>query len=285
MFLHSLWHRALLPRSLLKIVPSTVPIFLRLSYLKHALEPDVEHGVPVVQQVNVQETVGLPDGLLVDGLQIALRQQRRELLQQAVLLELVAQAPDHEELAIDPDCVADQAELLSGDDGGDLEVSSADEQGVQSRVTRLLVERRRICVIVDDHQNLVELLHFELLAPFGDLALLVDDSAQSRFIPVLEIDLLAVRGNLHHLLDVPLDRAPAVIDVDARAENDDSFKAVAVLLQNHADEGGALSRLARTYKHPCHRESRNDRVLRLLDFIGRRWKKLDLPHLPLLFSG
>ena len=57
MFLHSLWHRVLLPRSLLKIVPSTVPIFLRRYYLKHALEPDVEHGVPVVQEVNVQETV------------------------------------------------------------------------------------------------------------------------------------------------------------------------------------------------------------------------------------
>ena len=51
MFLHLL---ALLSRSLLKVVPSTVSIFLRCSYLKHALESDVEHGVPVVQQVNVQ---------------------------------------------------------------------------------------------------------------------------------------------------------------------------------------------------------------------------------------
>ena len=61
MFRHSLWHKVLLPRSLLKIVPSTVPIFCL--YLKHALEPDVEHGVPVVQQVDVEEAVGLPDGL------------------------------------------------------------------------------------------------------------------------------------------------------------------------------------------------------------------------------
>ena len=150
MFRHSLWHTVLLPRSLLKIVPSTVPIFWRCSYSKHALEPDMEHGVPVVQQVDVQEAVGLPDGLLVDGLQIALRQQRRELLQQAVLLQLVSQAPYHEELGIDPDRAADQAELLSGDDGGDLDVPPADEQGVQSRVARLLVERRRICAVIDD---------------------------------------------------------------------------------------------------------------------------------------
>ena len=98
MFRHLLWHKVLLPKSLLKIVPSTVPIFCL--YLKHAFEPDVEHGVPVVQQVDVEEAVGLPDGLLVDGLEVALRQQRRELFQQAVLLQLVPQAPDHEELGV-----------------------------------------------------------------------------------------------------------------------------------------------------------------------------------------
>ena len=246
--------------------------------MKHALEPDVEHGVPVVQEVNVQETVGLPDGLLVDGLQIALRQQRRELPQQAVLLHLVAQAPDHVELGVDADRVADQAELLRGDDGGDLEVSPADEQGVQGRISSLLVESGGVRMVVDNHQNLVELLHLELLARLGNLALLVDDPAQSGFIPVLEVYLLAIRRDLHHLFDVPLDRAPAVIDVDARAKNDDLFEAVAVLLQNHADERGGLPRLARTHKHPCHRQARNDGILRLLDLVGRRWKELDLPH-------
>ena len=125
MFRHSLWHKVLLPSSLLKIVPSTVPIFCL--YLKHALEPDVEHGVPVVQQVDVEEAVGLPDGLLVDGLEVALRQQRRELFQQAVLLQLVPQAPDHEELGVHPDGVADQAQLLGADPGGDLEVPAPHE--------------------------------------------------------------------------------------------------------------------------------------------------------------
>ena len=70
----------------------------------------MEHGVPVVQQVDVQETVGLPDGL-----QVALRQQRRELFQQAVLLQLVPQAPDHEELGVHPDGVAYEAQLLGAD--------------------------------------------------------------------------------------------------------------------------------------------------------------------------
>ena len=77
----------------------TCGVQVPILYLKHALEPDVEHGVPVVEQVDVEEAVGLPEGLLVDGLEVALRQQRRELFQQAVLLQLVPQAPDHEELA------------------------------------------------------------------------------------------------------------------------------------------------------------------------------------------
>ena len=100
----------------------------------------------------------------------------------------------------------------------------ADEQSVQGRVSGLLVESRRVCVIIDDDQNLVELLHFQLLARLGDLALLIDDPAQSGFIPVLEVDLLAVRRDLHDLLDVLLHGSPAVIDVDARTENDDSFE-------------------------------------------------------------
>ena len=194
-------------------------------------------------------SVGLPDGLLVDGLQIALRQQRRELFE-AVLLQLVAQAPDHVELGVDADRVADQAELLRGDDGGDLEVPPTDEQGVQGRISSLLVESGGVRMVVDNHQNLVELLHLELLARLGNLALLVDDPAQSGFIPVLEA--YCSRSVATFITSsMYLDRAPAVIDVD------DPFEAVAVLLQNHADERGGLPRLARTYKHPCHRQARN----------------------------
>ena len=129
---------------------------------------------------------------------------------------------------------------------------------VQGRISSLLVESGGVRMVVDNHQNLVELLHLELLARLGNLALLIDDPAQSGFIPVLEVYLLAIRRHLHHLFDVPLDRTPAVIDVDARAKNDDPFEAVAVLLQNHADKRGGLPRLARTHKHPCHRQARND---------------------------
>ena len=280
MLRHSLWNKVLFPRSLLKTVPSTAPIvcYTGRAYQKPLLEANVEHLVPRVEQVNVEEAVRLRDRRLVHRLQIRLRHESRQLLQQAVLLELVPQAPDHEELGIDPDRVADQSELLSGDDGGDLEVPSANEQSVQSRVAGLLVESRRVCVIVDDHQDLVELLHLELLARLGDLALLVDDPAQSGFIPVLEVHLLAVRRDLHDLLDVPLDGTPAVIDVDARTENDDSLETAAILLQNHADEGRALAGLARTDQHARHREPRDDGVLRLLDLVGRRWKEFDLAH-------
>ena len=245
----------------------------------------MEHAVPRVEQVDVEKAVGLLHRRLVHRLEVRLGHQSGELLQQAVLLELVAQTPDHEELGIDPDRVADQAELLGGDDGGDLEVPPADEQGVQSGVAGFLVERRRVRVVVNNHQNLIELLHLKLLARLGDLALLVDDPAQSGFIPILEVHLLTVRRNLHGLLDVPLDGTPAVIHVDARAENDDSFETAAVLLQNHADQGCALPRLARTDQHARHRKARYDGVLRLLDLVGRRWKELDLAHQRFTFRG
>ena len=117
----------------------TCGVQVPILYLKHALEPDVEHGVPVVEQVDVEEAVGLPEGLLVDGLEVALRQQRRELFQQAVLLQLVPQAPDHEELGVHPDGVAYEAQLLGADPGGDPEVPAAHEERVQGRVPGLLV--------------------------------------------------------------------------------------------------------------------------------------------------
>ena len=158
----------------------------------------------------------------------------------------------------------------------------ADEQSVQGRASPVFLWR--VCVIIADDQNLVELLHFQLLARLGDLALLIDDPAQSGFIPVLEVDLLAVRRDLHDLLDVLLDGPPAVIDVDARTENDDSFETAAILLQNHAYEGRALAGLARTHQHARHREPRDNGVLRLLDLVGRRWKELDLAHSAFTFE-
>ena len=276
MFRHSLWHKVLLPRSLLKIVPSTVPIFCL--YLKHALEPDVEHGVPVVQQVDVEEAVGLPDGLFVDGFEVALRQQRRELFQQAVLFQLVPQAPDHEELGVHPDGVAYKAQLLGADPGGDLEVPAPYKERVQGRVAGLLVQVRAVGEVVYENQDLVELLHLELLAGLGDLALLADDLPQRRLVPVLEVDLLPVRGDFHGLLDVLLHGAPAIIDVDARAEDVDALKAAPVLLQNHADQGHRFARLAWSEQNSGRRQFGHHWVAWLLAPVVGSREDLDLAH-------
>ena len=87
-------------------------------------------------------------------------------------------------------------------------------------------------MIIDDDRNLAELLHFQLLARLGDLALLIDDPAQSGFIPVLEVDLLAVRRDLHDPLDVLLNGPPAVIDVDVETYRMDKEGARHVLCSN-----------------------------------------------------
>ena len=118
MFRHSLWHSVLLPSSLLKTVPSSCPIGARgwtVSYLEDSLEADVEHVMQRVQQVDVEEAVGLRDRRLVHGLKPGLGHQRRQLLQQAVLLQLVPQAPDAEELVVDAHGVAYEAQLLGAD--------------------------------------------------------------------------------------------------------------------------------------------------------------------------
>ena len=133
--------------------------------------------------------------------------------------------PDHEELGVHPDGVAYEAQLLGADPGGNLEVPAPHEEGVQGRVAGLLVQARRVREVVDENQDLVELLHLELLAGLGDLALLADDLPQRRLVPVLEVDLLPVRGDFHGLLDVLLHGAPAVVHVDAWAEDVDALKA------------------------------------------------------------
>ena len=80
MFRHSLWHRVLLPSSLLKMVLSTVPIVCytgRGVDLKAALETDVEHLVPRVQQVDVEEAVRLGHGFLVHRLKVGRARENR----------------------------------------------------------------------------------------------------------------------------------------------------------------------------------------------------------------
>ena len=203
----------------------------------------MEHGVPLIQEVDVQKAVRLRHGLLVHRLEVDLGQQRRQLLQEAVLLELVAQAPAAKKLGVDPHGVADEPQLLRAHERRDLEVPPAHEEGVQGRVARPLVQVRGVREIVDDDQNLVEPLHAELLAGLRDLALLLDDAAQRRLVPVLEVDLLAVGVDLHGLLDVLLDGLPAVVDVHGGAEDVNPLEAAPVLLQDQADQRHRLSAL------------------------------------------
>ena len=83
----------------------------------------MEHLVPRLEQVDVEEAVGFPYGLLVHGLQSFLGEQGRQLLQEAVLFQLVSESPHHEELGVDPDGIADQAQLLGADPSGNLKMA------------------------------------------------------------------------------------------------------------------------------------------------------------------
>ena len=154
---------------------------------------------------------------------------------------MVPQPPNAEELAVDAHGVAYEAQLLRAHQSADLEVPSAHKQRVDHRVARFLVQVAGIGLVVDNDQNLVEGSHLQLLAGLGDLALLVDDPAQGCFVPVLEVHLLAVHRHLHGLLNVLLDRLPAVVDIYAAGGYVDALEAAPILLQNHADEGRALA--------------------------------------------
>ena len=102
------------------------------------LEAYVEHLVLWLQVVDVEEALGVPGGLLVDAQQLVLGQQGAELLEDGVQLVLVAEAPAAEELHVDANGRADEAQLLGADPAAYLEMPATDEQRVQraSRTTR-----------------------------------------------------------------------------------------------------------------------------------------------------
>ena len=70
----------------------------------------VEHFIPWLQVVDEEETVRFPRRLFVQPVQLLLRQQGAELLNDGVQLVLVAQ-PAAEELLIDPHRCADEPQL------------------------------------------------------------------------------------------------------------------------------------------------------------------------------
>ena len=157
---------------------------------------------------------------------------------------MIAEAPDAEELCVDSNRVADQAQLLGAHERADLEVPSAHKQGVQRGVPSALVQVGAIGEVVDDYQDLVKAAHLQLLARLRDLALLVHDAAQRLLVPGLEVDLLAGRVDFHRVLDVLLHGAPAVVDIDRGAEDVDALEEPAVLLQDHAYQSHRLAAFA-----------------------------------------
>ena len=123
--------------------------------------------------------------------------------------------------------------------GADLHVTASDEERVKGAVR--LVQLRRVSKVVDDYKHLVQFLH-QLLGRFRDLTLLVDDAPQGGLIP--RPSKPAHPCSPPGLLDVLLDGDPAIIDVDAWAEEVDPLKHALVLLQDEADERHGLARLA-----------------------------------------
>ena len=88
----------------------------------------------------------------------------------------------------------------------------------------------------------LQFLHFQLLGHLRDLALLLDDAPQRRLVPLVPIGLLPLCVHPQVLLDVLLDGDPTVVDVDTRAEDVNSLKDAAILLQNQADQSHGFAR-------------------------------------------
>ena len=130
---------------------------------------------------------------------------------------LVAQPPAAEELHVHPHGCADEPQLLRAHPGTDLHVPAPDEESVQGAVW--FVQLRHVRKVVQDDQHLVQFLHLQLLGRLGDLALLLDDAAQRRLVPVLPVRLFSFGIHPQVLLDILLDGNPAVVDGNGRTED------------------------------------------------------------------
>ena len=208
------------PRSLPATWLNRFPIFDHEAFLP-AL---VEHFGPGLQIVDEEEAVRFLRRLLVDGLQLLLGQQRRELLEDGFQLELVAEAPDAHELHVHPHGGANEPQFLAGHPSRDLHVAAADEERVQRPVAGAAVELRLIREVVDHDQDLVEFLEAQLLRGSGDLLLLLDDGAQGPLVPLVEVDLLPLRVDAHAVFDEILHGLPGVVDFDRGAEDVDALE-------------------------------------------------------------
>ena len=117
--------------------------------------------------------------------------------------------------------------------------------------------------------SLVQFLHLQLLGRLRDLALLLDDAAQRRLVPLVPVGLFALRVHPQVLLDVLLDGDPAVVDVNAWAEDVDPFEDALILLQNQADQRRGLAARGR-----CRRTAPGaPQGPRLVCWCTRSWGK------------
>ena len=137
-----------------------------------------------------------------------------------------------------------------------------------------------LCVrkVVQDDQHLVQFLHLQLLGRLGDLALLLDDAAQRRLVPVLPVGLLSFGIHPQVLLDILLDGNPAVIDGNGRTEDVDSLKHAPVLLQNQADQSHSFAGFAGAEEDSGAWYQGHHGVRGLFAAVFRHRKELDLSH-------
>ena len=246
---------------------------------KTLFEAHVEHLILWLEVVDEEEAVGLPSRLLVDPVQLVLRQQGAELFDDGVQLVLVAQPPAAEKLLIDPHGCADEPQLLGAHPGAYLQVPTRDEERIQGAVR--FVELWAICEVVADY---IQLLHLQLLGCLGDLALPLDDAPQRCLVPLVVVGLFPLGINPQVLLYVLLDGDPAVVDVDGRTEDIDFLEDSAVLLQNHADQRHGFAGLAGAEEDTCAWYQGHHGVRGLFAAVLCRRKQLDLPHLLCLTS-
>ena len=148
-----------------------------------------------------------------------------------------------------------------------------DEESVQGAVG--FMELRHIRKVLQDDQHLVQFLHLQL-GRLGDLALLLDDAAQRRLVPVLPVGLLSFGIHPQVLLYVLLDGNPAVIDGNGRTEDVDSLKHAPVLLQNQADQSHGFAGFAGAEEDAGAWYQGHHGVRGLFAAVFRHRKELDL---------
>ena len=230
----------------------------------------VEHFIPRLQVVDEKEAVRFPRRLLIQLVELLLRQQGAELLHHGVQLVLVAQPPAAEELLVGPHGCADEPQLLRP--GADLHMTAPDEQRIQGAVGS--VELRHVHKVVAEKKDVVQFLHLQLLGRLRDLALLLDDAPQRRLVPLVPARLLPFSIHSQVLLDVLLDRNPAVVDVDGRAKDVDPFEDAPVLLQNQADQSHGFPRFGRSEQDTCAWDQGHHGVRGLFAAVFWRGEKL-----------